>query len=80
MALAFSKALGLACTRVQFTPDTVPSDITGFVMFDKETGRMRYKRGAVLSSNIFLADELNRASSRTQAALLEAMEERQVTV
>lgn len=79
MALAFSKALGLSYGRVQFTPDTVPSDITGFVIYDKDSGRMRYKKGAIFC-NLFLADELNRTSSRTQAALLEAMEERQVTV
>lgn len=79
MALAFSKALGLSYGRVQFTPDTVPSDITGFVIYDKESGKMRYKKGAIFC-NLFLADELNRTSSRTQAALLEAMEERQVTV
>ncbi|MCQ4021811.1 MULTISPECIES: MoxR family ATPase [unclassified Ruminococcus] len=79
LALAFSKALGLSYGRVQFTPDTLPSDITGFVIYDKETGKMRYKKGAVFC-NLFLADELNRTSSRTQAALLEAMEEGQVTV
>ncbi len=79
MALAFSKALGLSYGRVQFTPDTVPSDITGFVIYDKESGKMRYKKGAIFC-NLFLADELNRTSSRTQAALLEAMEEGQVTV
>lgn len=79
MALAFSKALGLSYGRVQFTPDTVPSDVTGFVIYDKESGKMRYKKGAIFC-NLFLADELNRTSSRTQAALLEAMEERQVTV
>lgn len=79
MALAFSKALGLSYGRVQFTPDTVPSDITGFVIYDKESGRMRYKKGAIFC-NLFLADELNRTSSRTQSALLEAMEESQVTV
>lgn len=79
MALAFSRAMGLSCGRVQFTPDTMPSDITGFVVYDKESGKMRYKKGAVFC-NLFLADELNRTSSRTQAALLEAMEERQVTV
>ena len=79
MALAFSKALGLDYNRVQFTPDVMPSDITGFSMLNKETGRMEYQPGAVLC-NLFLADELNRATSRTQSALLEAMEEGQVTV
>ena len=79
MALAFSKALSLQYNRVQFTPDVMPSDITGFSMLNKETGRMEYQPGAVLC-NLFLADELNRATSRTQSALLEAMEEGQVTV
>ncbi len=79
MALAFSRALGLDYGRVQFTPDVLPSDITGYSMLDKETGAMRYQPGAILC-NLFLADELNRATSRTQSALLEAMEEGQVTV
>lgn len=79
MALAFSKALGLDYGRVQFTPDVLPSDITGYSIFNKETGTMTYQPGAVLC-NLFLADELNRATSRTQSALLEAMEEGQVTV
>ena len=79
MALAFSRALGLEYGRVQFTPDVLPSDITGYSMLDKETGAMRYQPGAILC-NLFLADELNRATSRTQSALLEAMEEGQVTV
>ena len=79
MALAFSKALGLDYGRVQFTPDVLPSDITGYSVYQKETGAMVYQPGAVLT-NVFLADELNRATSRTQSALLEAMEEGQVTV
>ena len=79
MALAFSKALGLSYSRVQFTPDMLPSDITGYSIYQKETGAMVYQPGAVLT-NVFLADELNRATSRTQSALLEAMEEGQVTV
>ena len=79
MALAFSKTLGLDYNRVQFTPDVMPSDITGFTLYNKEAGRMEYQPGAVLC-NLFLADELNRATSRTQSALLEAMEEGQVTV
>ena len=79
MALAFSKALGLSYSRVQFTPDVLPSDITGYSVYQKETGTMVYQPGAVLT-NVFLADELNRATSRTQSALLEAMEEGQVTV
>nr|WP_317322959.1 MoxR family ATPase [uncultured Flavonifractor sp.] len=79
MALAFSRALGLQYNRVQFTPDVMPSDITGFSLYNKTTGAMEYQPGAVLC-NLFLADELNRATSRTQSALLEAMEEGQVTV
>ena len=79
MALAFAKALGLDYGRVQFTPDVLPSDITGYSVYHKETGAMVYQPGAVLT-NVFLADELNRATSRTQSALLEAMEEGQVTV
>ncbi len=79
MALGFSKALDMDYGRVQFTPDVLPSDVTGFSVLDPKTGEMRYQPGAVLC-NLFLADELNRATSRTQAALLEAMEEGQVTV
>ena len=79
MALAFSRALGLDYGRVQFTPDVLPSDITGYSVYQKESGKLVYQPGAVLC-NLFLADELNRATSRTQSALLEAMEEGQVTV
>ena len=79
MALAFSKALDLKYSRVQFTPDVLPSDITGYSVPDTQTGTLRYQSGAVIT-NLFLADELNRATSRTQSALLEAMEEGQVTV
>lgn len=79
MALAFSKALDLKYSRVQFTPDVLPSDITGYSVPDTQAGTLRYQSGAVIT-NLFLADELNRATSRTQSALLEAMEEGQVTV
>ena len=79
MALAFSRVLDLQYSRVQFTPDVLPSDVTGYSVPDPRTGEMQYKPGAVLC-NLFLADELNRATSRTQSALLEAMEEGQVTV
>ncbi len=79
LALAFAKALNLQFSRVQFTPDVMPSDITGFSIYNKETGKMTYQPGAIMC-NLFLADELNRATSRTQSALLEAMEESQVTV
>ena len=79
MAVAMSRALGLEYNRVQFTPDVLPSDITGYSIFDKNTGRMNYQKGALLC-NLFLADELNRATSRTQSALLQAMEEGEITV
>ena len=79
MALAFSRTLGLSYNRVQFTPDVLPSDVTGYSVLNQATGAMTYQPGAVLC-NLFLADELNRATSRTQSALLEAMEEGQVTV
>lgn len=79
MALAFSKALNLKYNRIQFTPDVLPSDIVGFSVYNKVTNQMEYKPGAILC-NLFLADELNRATSRTQSALLEAMEEGNVTV
>ncbi|MBQ3490992.1 MAG: MoxR family ATPase [Oscillospiraceae bacterium] len=79
MALAYSKVLGLQYSRVQFTPDVLPSDVTGYSVPDRRTGEMVYQKGAVIC-NLFLADELNRATSRTQSALLEAMEEGQVTV
>ena len=79
IALSFARAMGLDYGRVQFTPDVLPSDITGYSVYQKETGQLVYQPGAVLC-NLFLADELNRATSRTQSALLEAMEEGQVTV
>ena len=79
MALAFSRVLDLQYSRMQFTPDVLPSDVTGYTVMDPDTGKMQYQPGAVLC-NLFLADELNRATSRTQSALLEAMEEGQVTV
>ena len=79
MALAFSRVLDLQYSRMQFTPDVLPSDVTGYTVMDPATGKMQYQPGAVVC-NLFLADELNRATSRTQSALLEAMEEGQVTV
>lgn len=79
MAVAFSKTMGLNYGRVQFTPDVLPSDITGFSLYDKNTNTMKYQPGSIFH-NLFLADELNRASTRTQSALLEAMEEGNVTV
>ena len=79
MALSYSKVLSLDYNRVQFTPDVLPSDITGYSIPDQRTGENIYQKGAIIC-NLFLADELNRATSRTQSALLEAMEEGQVTV
>ena len=79
MAVSFARTMGMDYGRVQFTPDVLPSDITGFSLLDQETRTMRFQKGAVFH-NLFLADELNRASARTQSALLEAMEEGQVTV
>ena len=79
LALACSKVLGLDYHRIQFTPDVVPSDIIGFSMYNKESGTFEYKPGVVMT-NLLLADEINRTSSKTQSALLEVMEEGQVTV
>ena len=79
LALAFSKALGMDYRRIQFTPDVIPSDVVGFSVYDKKTESFDYKEGAVMC-NLLLADEINRTSSKTQAALLEVMEEGNVTV
>jgi MoxR-like ATPase len=79
LAVALSGALGLDYNRVQFTPDVLPSDITGYSILDRSNNLLIYQKGAVLC-NLFLADELNRATSRTQSALLQAMEEGKVTV
>ncbi len=79
MALAFSKVMGLSYTRVQFTPEVMPTDVVGYSVFNNATGELEYRPGAVMS-NLFLADEINRTSAKTQSALLEAMEEGQVTV
>ena len=79
LAVAFSKVLGLDCKRIQFTPDTMPSDIVGFTMYDSDSKSFKFEEGAVFT-NLFLGDEINRTSAKTQSALLEAMEERGVTV
>lgn len=79
MSKAFSKALGLDSKRVQFTSDTLPSDIIGFSVYEKDKKDLTYKPGAVMT-NLLLGDEINRTSSKTQSALLEAMEERHVTI
>lgn len=79
LAMALGKAMELDYKRMQFTPDVLPSDIVGFTMYNSGTGVFEYKKGAVFC-NLFLADELNRTSSKTQSALLEVMEEAKVTV
>lgn len=80
LAVAFSQAVGFICRRVQFTPDVLPSDLVGFSVYDRQSGGFTYRPGVMNGANLLLADEINRASSKTQSALLEAMEERQVTV
>ena len=80
LAVAVSRTLGLRYRRVQFTPDVLPSDIVGFSMYDRQAERLRYVPGVVSDANLLLGDEINRTSSKTQSALLEAMEEGQVTV
>ena len=80
LALALSRTLGLSYHRIRFTPDVLPSDIIGFSVYNKDTGAFEYKSGVVNDANLLLGDEINRTSSKTQSALLEAMEERQVTV
>lgn len=79
LALAFSRAMSMSFTRMQFTPETMPADVVGYTMYNQEFGRMEYRPGAVMN-NLFLADEINRTSAKTQSALLEVMEEGQVTV
>ena len=78
--MALSRTLGLTYNRIQFTPDVLPSDIVGFSIYNKDSGCFEYKSGVVSNTNLLLGDEINRTSSKTQSALLEAMEERQVTV
>ena len=80
LAVALSRAVGLTYRRVQFTPDVLPSDIVGFSMYDAASGQFVYHPGAATHANLLLGDEINRTSSKTQSALLEAMEERQITV
>ena len=79
LALAFAHAINLDFKRIQFTPDTLPSDITGFTMYNRATNEMEYHPGAA-DCNLLLADEINRTSPKTQSALLEVMEEHRVTV
>jgi MoxR-like ATPase len=79
MARALSKTVGLSFSRIQFTPDMLPSDITGVSIFNQQTLQFEFRPGPIMSQ-IVLADEINRATPKTQSSLLEAMEERQVTV
>lgn len=79
LAMSFARAMSLDSKRMQFTPDVMPSDILGFSMYDKSEGKFHYQQGTVMC-NLFLADEINRTSPKTQSALLEVMEENKVTV
>jgi len=79
LAVAFSRSLNLDYRRIQFTPDVLPSDVVGFSMFNRKTNEFEFREGAAMC-NILLADEINRTSPKTQAALLEVMEEKKVTV
>ena len=79
LAMTFAKVLGLHSRRIQFNPDTLPSDITGFSVYDQSREALVFQEGAIMT-NLLLADEINRTSSKTQAALLEAMQEGNVTV
>lgn len=79
LAMMIARVMDLTCRRVQFTPDVLPSDIVGFSMYNSKTKEFEYREGAIMA-NLFLADEINRTSPKTQSALLEAMEEEKVTV
>lgn len=79
LALALARAMGLQFNRVQFTPEVMPADVVGFSVYNQAKGDFEYRPGAAMC-NLFLADEINRTSAKTQSALLEAMEEGQVTV
>lgn len=79
LASSLAKSLGLDFKRIQFTPDVMPSDITGFNMYNPKVGEFQFHPGAIMT-NLVLADEINRSSPKTQSSLLEAMQDRQVTV
>ena len=79
LASALAKSLDCSFRRIQFTPDLMPSDVTGYTLINIKTGQMEFKEGAVMSQ-VVLADEINRTSPKTQSSLLEVMEEHQVTV
>ena len=80
IAKTISKVLGLASKRIQFTSDVMPSDVTGYITYNKNKGTDEFVPGPIFDTNILLADEINRASSKCQAALLEVMQERQATI
>jgi len=79
LAKSLARSIGCSFNRIQFTPDMLPSDVTGVSIFNQKTGEIEFRAGPIVTQ-ILLADEVNRATPKTQAALLEAMEERQVTV
>src|SRR5450759_2992827 len=79
LAKSLSRSLGCRFKRIQFTPDLLPSDVTGVSIFNQKSGEFEFRPGPVIAQ-IVLADEINRATPKTQASLLEAMEERQITV
>lgn len=79
LAKTLAQTINCGFTRIQFTPDTLPGDVTGLSIYNMQTGKFEYSKGAIMN-NIILADEINRTSPKTQASLLEAMEEKQVTV
>ncbi len=79
LAKAMARSLGCTFKRIQFTPDMLPSDVTGVSVYDQSTGRFEFRPGPIMA-NVVLTDEINRATPKTQSALLEAMEEHQVTV
>ena len=79
LARALARSVGCTFRRIQFTPDMLPSDITGVSIYNQKTQEFEYRSGPIMAQ-IVLTDEINRATPKTQSALLEAMEERQVTV
>src|SRR5699024_3286844 len=79
LAKAMAESLECVCKRIQFTPDLLPADVTGIHFYNQKLGEFEFREGAIFS-NIVLADEINRATPRTQSSLLECMEERQTTI
>lgn len=80
LANTFSKVMNLNFSRIQCTPDLLPSDILGFTYYDKNENKFKYHEGIINNTNILLCDEINRTSGKTQSALLEAMEEKQISI